>query len=132
MTNDARNDVPLPLTGLRLSRRGVLRLVAMAGSAPLAAGLLAACGSSSSSPKSAATTASTSSTGGSGSATQAAATSAPATSAATQAAAPGGSPAASPAGSAGSSKFTVEPAKHKGGQVVYGSSADAQNANPVL
>lgn len=109
------------VSGERLSRRALLRRAVAAGIAtPVVAGLLAACGGSDSTPEA------PSSGEGSGGATE----TTTATSSTSSAASP--SAAASPGTSQGATKFQVEEPKHKGGQFIYGTTSDAQTANPIL
>ena len=117
-------------TGRTLSRRTVLRLLALGSGGVAAAGLLEACGGSSSPG-----TATTASGAATKAATTASGSSQATSSAATPAkvASPAASTAASPAAKSGSSAaFNVEPAKNKGGQLISGNSSDAQTLNPVL
>ncbi|HET7038146.1 MAG TPA: ABC transporter substrate-binding protein [Thermomicrobiaceae bacterium] len=120
--------------GVSLNRRALLRGALAAGvGGPLVGGLLAACGGGSSPATQAATTAAPAA-----SATSAAASGTVAAGATSQPTAAGASPvataavAASPSAQAGTGKYTIEPAKHQGGQVIWSAPGDAKTANPVL
>ncbi|HET7036251.1 MAG TPA: ABC transporter substrate-binding protein [Thermomicrobiaceae bacterium] len=120
-----------------LSRRALLRRGLVLGAAPLAAGLLAACGGSSSSPTatSAGTAAATTTAQTTPSALATPVTTATPAAAAT--ASPAATVAASPVAVAtatsqpSAAQYTVEPAQNKGGQLVAGSAGDAKTLNPV-
>ncbi|HLI51675.1 MAG TPA: ABC transporter substrate-binding protein, partial [Thermomicrobiaceae bacterium] len=112
----------------RFSRRVLLRRAAVLGaSAPLLGGLLAACGSSASNSSS---TSSSSSASSSSSSSNAAAASASSSSASSAATASGSS--ASPNASPNASSYKIEPAAHKGGQMITATTADAATLNPIL
>ncbi len=115
----------------KMTRRSLVRRAAIMGlSAPAIGALLAACGSSSNTPAAttAATTASTTqATTAAGGASPAATTAATTASAATATTA-----SASPTTASTGSQFAIEPAKHKGGQVVEGTFADAKTVCSIL
>jgi peptide/nickel transport system substrate-binding protein len=97
-----------------LNRRALLRRSVGAGLAvPSVTWLLAACGGSSSTK---APTAAASTSSGTASSGQGASTSTTAAAAATP----------------GTTSFTIEPAAHEGGQLIFGVAGDAQTMNPIL
>ncbi|HLI50496.1 MAG TPA: ABC transporter substrate-binding protein [Thermomicrobiaceae bacterium] len=127
-------DAPPPAGSL--NRRAFLRRVAAFGAAaPVVAGLLAACGSSASTSSSAASSSASSTAA---STTSGASSSSSAGSVASSAATPasqsaGASPASSGSPAAGSlANFRIEPAKHTGGQFIWGETVDAKEVNPVV
>lgn len=117
-----------------------MRNVALGAGAPIAAGLLAACGSSSTGSSTSSVTGTTSTSAASGttatSATAAGGAATTVSGAATPSQATGA--AASPApktsqtSSASGQQFKVEPAQHKGGQIVIGSTGDAKILTSIL
>ena len=107
-----------------LTRRSLLRRSIGAGLAvPVGAWLLAACGGSTKSPTASASTAASTSSSGQGASTPTSGT----TSTATSGTASTATVAATP-----TSAFTIEPAAHTGGHLIFGVSGDAQTLNPIL
>jgi len=115
--------------------------MAFGAAAPVVAGLLAACGSSSSTSSGASSSSSTTTSeaatsaataGGSGASPTASAGASPSTGST------GATPPSSSTGSgttttpSSSTKFTIEPARHKGGQLIEGTFSDAQTLNSML
>ena len=122
-----------------LSRRALLKRAAAGGISMAAViSLLEACGGSSSTPAATTAATGTSSSGAGGSTATAAATSAPAAAGSPVASAAATSSGAATPSAQGtqsstvSKTFNIEPAKSKGGQLVWGSSSDAQTANSIL
>jgi len=124
MTRDTRpGDRPGAVLEGSLSRRALLRRAALVGFATSLFGVLAACGGGGGAPAAS----------GAGS-TQTVSGAAPASTATPDsgvASPPASSPVALPSSLPGAN-FTIEPPRHRGGQIIEGSYADAQTVNPVL